>query len=131
MRLLWSRNDSPLGFPDETRFSVIPEVIFEGDTVTLVCENDVSSSNVSWHHVQRGADIQNSSRFWVYTTVLNNMTSVSRLTVYNITQRDAGGCPPRNWWEGRSGEPRKKQTIEHLYSVCIFKYKSLDSTFPN
>ncbi|XP_036105319.1 adhesion G protein-coupled receptor F5 isoform X1 [Molossus molossus] len=75
---------------NETRFFVIPEVIFEGDTVTLVCENDVASSNVSWHHVGRSADIQNGSQFWVYTTVLNNMTSVSRLTVYNITQGDAG-----------------------------------------
>ncbi|XP_016068337.1 PREDICTED: adhesion G protein-coupled receptor F5 [Miniopterus natalensis] len=75
---------------NETKFSVEPEIIFEGDTVTLVCENDVLFSNVSWHHVGRHSDIQNSSRFWVYTTVLNNMTSVSRLIVHNITQGDAG-----------------------------------------
>ncbi|KAM8778755.1 adhesion G protein-coupled receptor F5 isoform 2-T3 [Rhynchonycteris naso] len=75
---------------NETKFSVIPEIIFEGDTVTLTCETEVLSSNVSWHHVERRADIQNSSRFWVYTAVLNNMTSVSRLTMYNITQADAG-----------------------------------------
>ncbi|XP_036910287.1 adhesion G protein-coupled receptor F5 isoform X3 [Sturnira hondurensis] len=75
---------------NETKFSVIPEIIFEGDTVTLVCETEVPSSNVSWHHVGKRSDIQNSSRFWIDTAVLNNMTSVSRLTIFNITQRDAG-----------------------------------------
>ncbi|XP_070370897.1 adhesion G protein-coupled receptor F5 isoform X1 [Equus asinus] len=75
---------------NETKFSVIPEIIFEGDTVILVCENEVPSSNVSWYHVERRSDIQNSSRFWIYTSVLNNMTSVSRFTIYNITQGDAG-----------------------------------------
>ena len=63
----------------------------------MMCETDVLSSNVSWHHVERHSDIQNSSRFSVYTTVLNNMTSVSRLTIYNITQRDAGGLPANDW----------------------------------
>ncbi|KAM9233623.1 adhesion G protein-coupled receptor F5 [Dugong dugon] len=75
---------------NETKFSVIPEVIFEGDTVTLMCENEVLSSNVSWYHVDRNIDIQNSSRFFVYTSVFNNMTSVSRLTIHNATQSDAG-----------------------------------------
>ncbi|XP_042636250.1 adhesion G protein-coupled receptor F5 [Orycteropus afer afer] len=75
---------------NETKFSVIPEVIFEGDTVTLMCENEVLSSNVSWYHVERRTDIQNSSRFSVYTSVLNNMTSISRLTIYNATQKNAG-----------------------------------------
>ncbi|XP_058409929.1 adhesion G protein-coupled receptor F5 [Diceros bicornis minor] len=75
---------------NETKFSVIPEIIFEGDTVTLVCENEVLFSNVSWHHVERSSDIQNSSRFWIYTSVLNNTTSVSKFTIYNITQGDAG-----------------------------------------
>lgn len=75
---------------NETKFSIIPEIIFEGDTVTLTCENEVLSSNVSWHHVARRFDIQNSSRFSIYTFVLNNMTSVSRLMIYNITQGDAG-----------------------------------------
>ncbi|XP_002919049.2 adhesion G protein-coupled receptor F5 [Ailuropoda melanoleuca] len=75
---------------NETKFTIIPEIIFEGDTVNLVCENEVLSSNVSWHHIERRSDVQNTSRFSVYTTVLNNMTSVSRLTIYNITQGDAG-----------------------------------------
>ncbi|XP_006860672.1 PREDICTED: probable G-protein coupled receptor 116 [Chrysochloris asiatica] len=74
----------------ETKFSVIPEVIFEGDTVVLMCENEVLSSNVSWYHVERHTDIQNGSRFSVYTSVLNNMTSVSRLTIHNATHGDSG-----------------------------------------
>ncbi|XP_019805529.2 adhesion G protein-coupled receptor F5 isoform X5 [Tursiops truncatus] len=77
-------------YSNETKFSITPEIIFEGDTVTLMCENEVLSSNVSWQHVDTGFDIQNSSRFSIYTYVLNNMTSVSRLTIYNITQDDAG-----------------------------------------
>ncbi|XP_012660132.1 adhesion G protein-coupled receptor F5 [Otolemur garnettii] len=75
---------------NETKFSVMPQVIFEGDTVNLTCENEVLSYNVSWYHIERRFDIQNSSRFSISTTVLNNMTSVSSLTIYNITQGDAG-----------------------------------------
>ncbi|XP_008056651.1 adhesion G protein-coupled receptor F5 isoform X1 [Carlito syrichta] len=75
---------------NETKISVTPEIIHEGDTVSLVCENEVLSSNVSWHHVEQRFDIQNSSRFSIYTAVLNNMTSVSSLTIYNITSGDAG-----------------------------------------
>ncbi|XP_032265582.1 adhesion G protein-coupled receptor F5 isoform X2 [Phoca vitulina] len=75
---------------NETKFTIIPEIIFEGDTVNLVCENEVLSSNVSWHHVERRSDLQNSSRFSVYSTVLNNVTSISSLTIYNITPGDAG-----------------------------------------
>ncbi|XP_059965556.1 adhesion G protein-coupled receptor F5 isoform X2 [Mesoplodon densirostris] len=77
-------------YSNETKFSISPEIILEGDTVTLTCENEVLSSNISWQHVETGFDIQNSSRFSIYTYVLNNMTSVSRLTIYNITQDDAG-----------------------------------------
>ncbi|KAF3831608.1 hypothetical protein GH733_000420 [Mirounga leonina] len=81
---------------NETKFTIIPEIIFEGDTVNLVCENEVLSSNVSWHHVERRSDLQNSSRFSVYSTVLNNVTSISSLTIYNITPGDAGGFPSKN-----------------------------------
>lgn len=75
---------------NETKFTVTPEVIFEGDTVTLECENEIVSYNVSWHYEKSHSDIQNSSRFLIYTKVLNNMSSVSRLTIYNFTQQDAG-----------------------------------------
>ncbi|XP_011353092.1 adhesion G protein-coupled receptor F5 [Pteropus vampyrus] len=75
---------------NETKFSIIPEIIFEGDTVTLMCESEVLSPNMSWHHVPRHSDIQNSSRFSIYSSVFNNVTSVSHLIIYNITQEDAG-----------------------------------------
>uniref|UniRef100_A0A8C3WK70 Adhesion G protein-coupled receptor F5 n=1 Tax=Catagonus wagneri TaxID=51154 RepID=A0A8C3WK70_9CETA len=75
-------------YSNETKFSITPEIIFEGDTVTLMCEIEVPSSNVSWHRVER-FEVQNSSRFSIYTVMLN-MTSVSRFTIYNITQDDAG-----------------------------------------
>ncbi|XP_029426078.1 adhesion G protein-coupled receptor F5 isoform X2 [Nannospalax galili] len=79
------------GVPNnETKFTVTPEVIFEGDNVTLECENEIVSYNVSWYYGENRSDIQNSSRFLIYTTVLNNMSSVSRLTIYNFTEHDAG-----------------------------------------
>ena len=85
------------GFPDETKFSITPEIIFEGDTVTLMCENEVFSTNVSWTQVETGFDIQNSTEASIYTSVLNNMTSVSRLIIRNITRGSMGGLP---WSEG-------------------------------
>ncbi|KAG8511975.1 Adhesion G protein-coupled receptor F5, partial [Galemys pyrenaicus] len=108
---------------NETKFSVIPEIIFEGDTVTLVCENDVSSSNVSWHHVQGSSDIQNSSRFWVYTIVLNNMTSVSRLTIYNITQGDAGDYICKLTVDIFEYEARKKLVVTPIQILAIQEVK--------
>lgn len=75
---------------NETKFTVTPEIIFEGDTVTLLCENEVYSSNVSWYHDQENLEIKNSSRFFISTSLHNNITSESRLTIYNITESDAG-----------------------------------------
>ncbi|XP_011926039.1 PREDICTED: probable G-protein coupled receptor 116 isoform X5 [Cercocebus atys] len=75
---------------NETKFSVTPEIIFEGDTVSLVCENELLSSNVSWRYEEQQLEIQNSSKFSIYTAVFNNMTSVSKLTIRNITPGDAG-----------------------------------------
>ncbi|XP_027814752.1 adhesion G protein-coupled receptor F5 isoform X2 [Ovis aries] len=73
-------------YSNETKFSITPEIIFEGDTVTLTCENEVFSTNVSWMHVETGLDIQNSTEVSIYTSMLNNMTSVSRLIIHNITR---------------------------------------------
>ena len=67
-----------------------------------MCEIEVPSSNVSWHHVERGFEVQNSSRFSIYTVMLN-MTSVSRFTIYNITQEDAGGFPASKSIRARKG----------------------------
>ncbi|XP_048203609.1 adhesion G protein-coupled receptor F5 isoform X2 [Perognathus longimembris pacificus] len=74
---------------NETKFTITPELIIEGDSVTLQCENDVLSPNVSWHYGENRSEIQNSSKFLIYNEILN-MTSVSRLTIYNFTQSDAG-----------------------------------------
>uniref|UniRef100_A0A8C2RCC1 Adhesion G protein-coupled receptor F5 n=1 Tax=Capra hircus TaxID=9925 RepID=A0A8C2RCC1_CAPHI len=73
-------------YSNETKFSITPEIIFEGDTVTLMCENEVFSTNVSWMHVETGLDIQNSTEVSIYTSMLNNMTSMSRLIIHNITR---------------------------------------------
>lgn len=62
----------------------------------MICENEVSSANVSWHHVESRMDIQNSSHFSIYTTVFNNLSSVSQLIIHNITSKDAGGFSPKN-----------------------------------
>uniref|UniRef100_G1P4T3 Adhesion G protein-coupled receptor F5 n=1 Tax=Myotis lucifugus TaxID=59463 RepID=G1P4T3_MYOLU len=113
---------------NETRFFVTPEIIFEGDTVTLVCENDVLSSNVSWHHVGRHANIQNGSRFWVYTTVLNNLTSVSRLTVFNITLGDAGEYICKLTMDIFEYESRKKINVT---PIRIFASEDMKVTCDN
>lgn len=75
---------------NDTRFTVIPEIIFEGDTAVFTCEIDVFSSNVSWYHVQQNLEIKNSSKFSIYSVVHNNMTLESQLTIENITESDAG-----------------------------------------
>ncbi|XP_068921915.1 adhesion G protein-coupled receptor F5 isoform X1 [Petaurus breviceps papuanus] len=74
---------------NETKFSVVPEVIYEGDTVTLKCENEVQSTNVTWRHFERATDIQNSTGFSIYT-YLSHQVSISILTIHNISLIDAG-----------------------------------------
>ncbi|XP_031202593.1 adhesion G protein-coupled receptor F5 isoform X3 [Mastomys coucha] len=78
---------------NETKFTVIPEFIFEGDNVTLECETEFVTSNTSWYYGEKRSDIQNSNKFSIHTTV-NNISLVTRLTIYNFTQHDAGmyGC---------------------------------------
>ncbi|KAM5286416.1 adhesion G protein-coupled receptor F5 isoform 3-T5 [Hipposideros larvatus] len=115
---------------NETRFTVIPEIIFEGDTVTLVCENEVLSSNVSWHHVTRRFDIQNNSRFSIYTSVLNNLTSVSRLTIYNITQGDAGEYICKLTLDIFEYEARKKVIVNPIRIFAIEEMKVLCDNNP-
>ncbi|XP_074093225.1 adhesion G protein-coupled receptor F5 isoform X2 [Macrotis lagotis] len=74
---------------NETKFSIDPEIIYEGDTVKMRCENEVQSTNVTWRHLERATDIQNSSGFSIYT-YLNRQVSISTLTIYNISLIDAG-----------------------------------------
>nr|XP_042122495.1 adhesion G protein-coupled receptor F5 isoform X3 [Peromyscus maniculatus bairdii] len=75
---------------NETKFTVIPEVIFEGDNVTLECESEIVSSNTSWYYEGRRLDMKDGGRFSIHTSVLNNMSLVSRLIIYNFTKHDAG-----------------------------------------
>ncbi|VFV36588.1 probable g-protein coupled receptor [Lynx pardinus] len=108
---------------NETKFTIVPEIIFEGDTVTLMCETEVLSSNVSWHHVERHSDIQNNSRFSVYTFVLNNMTSISRLTIYNITQGDAGEYICKLTLDIFEYESRKKMDVTPIRILATEEMK--------
>ncbi|XP_051008892.1 adhesion G protein-coupled receptor F5 [Acomys russatus] len=79
---------------NETKFTITPESIFEGDNVVLECETEIVSSNVSWYYGEKHSVIQNSDKFSIHTAVLNNMSLVTRLTIYNFTRQDAGmyGC---------------------------------------
>lgn len=79
---------------NETKLTVTPDVIFEGDNVILECESEIVSSNVSWYYGEKRSVIQNSDRFSIHTAVLNNMSLVTRLTIFNFTRQDAGiyGC---------------------------------------
>lgn len=79
---------------NETKFTVIPEFIFEGDNVTLECETEFVTSNTSWYYGEKRSDIQNSDKYSIHTTVINNISLITRLTIYNFTQHDAGmyGC---------------------------------------
>ncbi|CAH7219836.1 adhesion G protein-coupled receptor F5 isoform X2 [Phodopus roborovskii] len=79
------------GMPsNETKFTVTPEVIFEGDRVILECETEILHANASWYHGEKRFETQNGSRFSIHTSTLNNMSLVSSLTIYNFTKQDAG-----------------------------------------
>lgn len=89
-----------------------------------MCENEVFSTNVSWMHVETGLDIQNSTEVSIYTSMLNNMTSMSRLIIHNITRVYMGGLPSSNWGEERNEGLRKNQTVVVCVdSLFLFKKK--------
>ncbi|XP_038606971.1 adhesion G protein-coupled receptor F5 isoform X3 [Tachyglossus aculeatus] len=83
----------PLSFQtavnNETEFSITPDIIFEGDTVTMVCETEVQSTNVTWHRLDRlYVGFQNDSKHSIFT-YLSNQTSISVFTITNISLSDA------------------------------------------
>uniref|UniRef100_A0A8B9BE01 Adhesion G protein-coupled receptor F5 n=1 Tax=Anser brachyrhynchus TaxID=132585 RepID=A0A8B9BE01_9AVES len=72
---------------NQTNFTVSPVDIFEGDTVTLMCEINAESGNASWYHFNQ--TISNSSRRLLeaeFTTGISRST----LTITNITMEDSG-----------------------------------------
>lgn len=89
-----------------------------------MCENEVFSTNVSWTQGEAELDMQNSTEVSIYTSVLNNMTSVSRLIIHNITQNYTGGLPSSSWGEERNEGLRKNQTVGvWVDSLFLFKKK--------
>lgn len=73
----------------------------------LECESEIVSSNVSWYYGEKRSVIQNSDRFSIHTAVLNNMSLVTRLTIFNFTRQDAGGFLTRVLWEELNSVPRE------------------------
>lgn len=71
-------------FPDQTNFTVSPEDIFEGDTVTLTCKINSTSENVTWYHLGQIIST-NSLLYRVYSKF-----SESILEVANVTMKDSG-----------------------------------------
>jgi hypothetical protein len=69
------------------------------------------------------------SRFSIYTSMLNNITSLSRLTIYNFTQDDAGEFLLTDLCEEWNGVVIKEQSILHIDSVSLLKKKSPGSCF--
>ncbi|XP_068793118.1 adhesion G protein-coupled receptor F5 isoform X2 [Struthio camelus] len=72
---------------NQTNFTVIPVDIFEGDTITLICETNVASENVTWYH--SGQIISNSNRHSVITQVTQK-TSRTILKITEVTTVDSG-----------------------------------------
>lgn len=67
--------------------------------MTLECETEFVTSNTSWYYGDKRSDIQNSDKFSIHTEVINNISLITRLTIYNFTQHDAGGFLIRDLWE--------------------------------
>ncbi|KFQ54850.1 putative G-protein coupled receptor 116, partial [Nestor notabilis] len=72
---------------DQTNFIVSPADIFEGDTVTLICEINSTSKNVTWYHFDQ--IISTSMRYSMERKVTKK-TSRSTLKIANIMMKDSG-----------------------------------------
>ncbi|NXK11878.1 AGRF5 protein, partial [Herpetotheres cachinnans] len=72
---------------NQTRFTVSPADIFEGDTVRLICEANSTSENVTWYHFDQIISI--SSRYSMEKKVSRRI-SKSILKINNITMKDSG-----------------------------------------
>ncbi|NWH51373.1 AGRF5 protein, partial [Fregata magnificens] len=71
---------------NQTNFTVSPVDIFEGDTVTLICEINSTSENATWYH----SDQIIPPSFWNSTDTKFPRTSISVLNITSITVNDSG-----------------------------------------
>ncbi|NXS16743.1 AGRF5 protein, partial [Mystacornis crossleyi] len=70
---------------NQTKFTVQPLNIFEGDTARLTCEINSSFANATWYHSDQ--TISTSSRYSI-ETVLATRRSILKIT--NVTTKDSG-----------------------------------------
>ncbi|KAJ6659660.1 hypothetical protein lerEdw1_018629 [Lerista edwardsae] len=71
----------------DIQMSVFPDLIFEGDTITMRCELNQVSNNVSWYFSD--GLVTNSSRHSITSGVLDG-TSMSTLKISSITLNETG-----------------------------------------
>ncbi|NXJ67898.1 AGRF5 protein, partial [Rostratula benghalensis] len=67
---------------NQTRFTVSPEDIFEGDTVRLICEINSTSENVTWTY--------NNAIISEHLDLIDGKTSRSILEIVNVTTKNSG-----------------------------------------
>ncbi|XP_072711671.1 adhesion G protein-coupled receptor F5 [Ciconia boyciana] len=72
---------------NQTNFTVSPADIFEGDTVTLICEINSPSENVTWYHCDK---IISPSFWYPMERRVSQRTSKSILKIRNITMENSG-----------------------------------------
>ncbi|XP_074751627.1 adhesion G protein-coupled receptor F5 isoform X3 [Athene noctua] len=72
---------------NQTNFTVSPGDIFEGDTVSLICEINSTSENVTWYHFDQ---IITTSFHYSIERKVSRGTSRSILKIVNITMKDSG-----------------------------------------
>ncbi|XP_065537851.1 adhesion G protein-coupled receptor F5 [Lathamus discolor] len=72
---------------NQTNFTVSPIDIFEGDTLTLICEINSTSKNVTWYHFDQ--IISTSMRYSMEKKVTTK-TSRSTLKIASVTMKDSG-----------------------------------------
>ncbi|NXI81804.1 AGRF5 protein, partial [Rhipidura dahli] len=70
---------------NQTKFTVQPLNIFEGDTVRLTCKINSTFANVTWYHSNQ--TISTSSRYSIETSLA---TRKSILKITNVTNNDSG-----------------------------------------
>ncbi|XP_062429208.1 adhesion G protein-coupled receptor F5 isoform X2 [Rhea pennata] len=72
---------------NQTNFTVSPVDIFEGDTITLICETNITSENVTWYH--SGQIISSSNRHSLMIKITRR-TSKTVLKITEVTAMDSG-----------------------------------------